>query len=49
MRRGFEGLFALARALLEADPFRGMSLVFVIEAVIRCPCGHFPSRGDVIF
>ena len=33
MRRGFEGLFALARALLEADPLSGH--VFVREEQLR--------------
>ncbi len=33
MRRGFEGLFALARALLEADPLSGH--VFVWEEQLR--------------
>ncbi len=34
MRRGYEGLFALARVLLDAESSVGIALAFVIEAVI---------------
>ena len=45
MRRGFEGLFALARALLEADPLSGH--VFILEEQLRLArLEKYGPKGD---